>query len=336
MGVDGGAGDDRPTPAAPTSPTPSRRSFLGAGLGASAALLGGCGLRLDLPRLPPPVPTRMRVPDEDLVVAFVQDLRALRARGRRLAASERRRPAVADALRILGRQDTVLTGRLTNQGVPTTEIGGAATATPSGNAATGQAAARPSGPQDSAGFAKALTDLPPTRWDSLATASAANREVLLSATSARLAAAVRLGRTVRIQRGSQQLHPSLVEHTAALVYGFEVVAAQSVGATRRTAVDTLSELRRILEELGADLPDSAPPPVGWALPYPVTTPGAAQRLAKDLLTRAVAATTTLVSAPSPAGDLATVGTWSARVQALGPAHGIPLAAFPGTSGTRPT
>lgn len=228
-------------------------------------------------------------------------------------------------------QDTVLTGRLTNQGVPTTEIGPAPTVTASGAPST----ARPTGGQSLSGFATALVELPAGRWDTLASSSLVNRDVLLSATSARLASALRLDRSVPVPPAEQGLHARLVEHTAPLVYGFEIVAAQSVGRARGTALHTVTQLERLLEELIDGLPGSALPG-GWSLPYPVTTPQAAARLATDLLTRAIAATTTLAAARSSARDLAAVGAWSARVQALGPPHGIRLAAFPGTSGTGAT
>jgi hypothetical protein len=117
-----------------------------------------------------------------------------------------------------------------------------------------------------------------------------------------------------------------------LVYGFEVVAAQSVGAARKTALATLDSLRLLLAEVGPDLPGPALPG-GWQLPYAVTTPEAAARLAHDLLVRAIDATTTVLPVSAPAAGLAELAAWSARVQALGPAHGIPLMAFPGTSGT---
>lgn len=333
--MDGGDTEATTPAPGPSAATVSRRRVLGAGVALSTTFLAGCGLRLDLPQPPPPTPTRRQVPDETLLVAFVRDLRQLRADGLRLPAAQRNRAATRDALRLLAQQDDVLTGRLTNAGVPTAVID--AIPTPSVSTTTtgptpSTTVPTPTTPTPPSPFAAALSDLPDHRWESLATATVTNRPVLVSATSARLATAIRLGRQVPLAGNvSQTLHTSLVEHTAPLVYGFEVVAAQSTGADRRTALGTLDQLRRLLEEVGPEVSGSALPG-GWSLPYKVTTPVAAARLAKDLLTTAIAATTTLLApTPSPSG-VAEAATWSARVQALGPAHGIPLSAFPATSG----
>ncbi|MGN6753206.1 MAG: hypothetical protein ACTHJJ_11715 [Intrasporangium sp.] len=307
-------------------PTVSRRAVL-AGLVASGGLLAGCGLRLDLPQPPPPVPTRESVPDEHLLVGFVHDVRGLLALGELLSKADRAGAPVGDALRLLREQDTVLTGRLTNEGVPTSVIDAA-----QGPATSGATSAAPGPASGPAAFGRVLVAVPSGRWESIASASANNRTVLLSATSARLAVAAGLGTTVPLSRtGPQTLHTALVEHTAPLVYGFEVVAAQSVDAARKAALGTLDAVRRLLADLGPELPGGALPG-GWQLPYPVTTPEAAARLAKDLLAHAIDATTTLLQTSVTAAGLAEVATWSARVQALGPAHGIPLMAFPGTSG----
>ncbi len=302
-----------------------RRGVLAAGVAAATALLGGCGLRLDLPQPPPPTPTRELVPDEALLVGFVRDLRDLVALGRRLPETQRSRPEVRDCLRILTTQDTVLTGRLTNDGVPTDVITASPTPTSTSSPGTGTT-------PSVARLRSALVDVPKDRWTSVAGSTPANRPVLLSATSARLATAVRLGERVAVPQGAPQaVRAALVEHTTPLVYGFEVVAAQSAGPARQAALDTLALLRTLLTELG-EVQGSALPG-GWPLPYPVTTPAAAKRLAHDLLSAAINATTTLVPAAASGEAVASVATWSARVQALGPAHGIPLTAFPGTSGT---
>lgn len=314
------------TPSRPTAEV-SRRAVL-AGLIAPTALVAGCGLRLDLPQPAPPVPTRQRVPDEVLLIDVVRDLRRLLTLVGQLPVAARRGATVRDALRILGEQDRVLTGRLTNGGVPTALID----APPPGPTETGSPGSDASASPTS--FATALAHLPTGRWEALATASPAGRLVLWSATSARLAAAVRLGEAVALELGAPQaLQRALEDHTAPLVYGFEVVAAQSAGSARQTARETLDGLRRLLAAVATGLPGSDVLPGGWSLPYPVATPQAAARLATDLLARAIAAAAGLLPAAPSRTDLAEVGTWSARVQALGPAHGIPLTAFPGTSGT---
>ncbi|HET8594204.1 MAG TPA: hypothetical protein VFM07_03085 [Intrasporangium sp.] len=305
--------------------TVSRRAVV-AGLFASAGLLAGCGLRLDLPQPAPPTPTRQQVPDETLLVGFVRDLRDVVAVGEQLPKADQSREQVKEALRVLRDQASVLTGRLTNEGVPMAAIDGGPPTSAAGSATSGP-------PSGLTRFRSALALLPSDRWQSLATASPTSRPVLLSATSARLAAAVRLGASVPIpQAGPQAVHKALVERTAPLVYGFEVVAAQSDGAARKTALATLDALRLLLAEVGPVVPGPALPG-GWQLPYAVTRPEAAARLAHDVLVRAIDGTTTILPVSPPAPALAEVAAWSARVQALGAAHGIPLMAFPGTSGT---
>ena len=303
-----------------------RRTVL-TGMVASVGLLAGCGVRLDLPQPAPPVPTREKVPDEDLLVGFVREVRVLVTQAQALPAAEAAHAAVREAVRVLRRQDVVLTGRLTNAGVPTAVIN---TAPASGT--TTSATAAPDAATGAERFGAVLAELPTGRWESLAGSHTDTRLVLLSATSARLAAAVRLGAAVAPDRQSPQaVHAALLERTAPLVYGFEVVAAQSAGPARKTALTTLDALHALLDDVGPDLPGRALPG-GWQLPYAVTTPEAAARLARDLLKRAIDATPQLVSLAQSATGLEEVGAWSARVQALGPVHGIPLTAFPGTSG----
>ena len=59
-----------PVPQASTT----RRLFLVGGGAAILAAVTGCGLRVDLPQPPPPVPTRRRAPDEALVIGVVRTL----------------------------------------------------------------------------------------------------------------------------------------------------------------------------------------------------------------------------------------------------------------------
>lgn len=303
-----------------------RRAVL-TGVVASLGLLAGCGVRLDLPQPPPPVPTREKVADEDLLVGFVRDVRVLVAQAQALPAAEAAHAGVRDAVRVLREQDVVLTGRLTNAGVPTAVINTAPVSGP-----TASTTAAPDAATGPGRLGAVLAELPTGRWESLAGSHTDTRLILLSATSARLAAAVRLGAAVAPRGQSPQaVHAALLERTAPLVYGFEVVAAQSTGAARTAALTTLDALHALLDDVGPGLPGRALPG-GWQLPYAVTTPQAAARLARDLLRRAIGATPQLVALARSATGLENVAAWSARVQALGPAHGIPLTAFPGTSG----
>jgi hypothetical protein len=124
------------------------------------------------------------------------------------------------------------------------------------------------------------------------------------------------------------------------VYAFEIVAAQSTGPQRRAAQTTLAALLRLETAVTGS---SSTAPAGWSLPFPVTTPAAARRLATETLRRAVDAGPELAgaaptaphgssgsSAPTAAA-LEDITRWSATVQALAVDWNLPLTAFPGAS-----
>ncbi len=316
----------RPSP--PRAIVSRRRFVLVVALGAGSAL-AGCGVRLDLTPEPAPTPTRRPAPDEPYLLAVIADLRDVIASERRLV-DEGRAGKVATALVPLHeRQLAVLVGRLTNDGVPTSVI----TAGPTGGGTT------PPGPGTEAAttpaqLASRLADLSAADWADLAAASAATRDLVAAAYGMRLAGAALLGGPVPVPDTPSPRRAALVARTAPLVYAFEVVAAQTTGQERDRALGTLSALRRLLVDVtrpqggGPDLPDV---PGGWALPFPVTTPEDAGRLATQTLSAAVDAATDVVG-PAPTGPtLEDVGRWSARVQSLATAWGVPLLAFPGTT-----
>lgn len=278
------------------------------------------------------------MPDEALLIGTVRQLRGTRLLGERLGEAEAKRSAVAVALKIVHEQDRVLTGRLTNDGVPTQVIdalgplyptaggGGQASATPS----PAGAPSTPSAPATVSDLASALAAAPGSGWDALARAAEGNRLLLLSAASSRWAAATRLGVPPSLpDRGSVPVRTELAERTAALVYAYEVVASHSSGKQRDRAAHTLSALRTLFEGLGP-LGQSLDLPGGWSLPFPVRTGADAARLGRDVLERAIAGTTAVREADSGDG-LADVAAWSARLQALGMEQGINLTAFPGTT-----
>jgi hypothetical protein len=119
-----------------------------------------------------------------------------------------------------------------------------------------------------------------------------------------------------------------VSRTSPLVYAFEVVAAQSSGDQRARAEETLAALLRLDIALSGA---SSTTPAGWALPFPVTTPDAARRLATQTLASAVDAATELAGTSPGAATLEDVARWSANVQALAVDWRVPLTAFPGAS-----
>jgi hypothetical protein len=314
--------------------------------------VAGCGLRLDLPQPPPPVPTRKPAPDERFILAVIKDLRSLVRAGATLEPRGEARSVVRETLAAQRRQIAVLTGRLTNAGVPTAEIAAAtapnpvtaptssgaaeSTATPSvrPGATAGSPSAQAGSPADVAtvrsvaDLASVLATITPDRWAALAATTAGTRDLVLAAWSSRLASAVLLGAGVDPTTTPSAARPRIIDQTSPLVYGFEVAAAQSTGARRTRALATLDALRRLDLAVAGSTTST---PGGWALPFPVTTPAEAQRLATHLLGTAVDATVD-VAGPTPDGPaLDDTARWSGRVQALATDWGMPVAAFPGTS-----
>ena len=308
--------------------SPTRRGVVLGAVGAVASMsaLSGCGWRLDLPQPPPPVPTRRPAPDEQFVIGVLAELRALVAAAGTVSPDEARRSALRTTVTVLQRQVVVLTGRLTNVGVPSSVIT-AAPAAPSTSTVspTTTVAASASAVE---GFADALASFSAARWQSLAATSADTRDIVLAAWSARLACAVRLGASVEPSPAPSRVRAAIAAHTSPLVYAFEVVAAQSSGRRRSTALTTLSELR------GLDLAVSgggAATPGGWSLPFPVTTAAAAQRLGDTVLAAAVDAVVDVAGPAPDAAALEDAARWSARVQSIATGWGMPPTPFPGAS-----
>ncbi|GAA3700957.1 hypothetical protein GCM10022399_16800 [Terrabacter ginsenosidimutans] len=317
---------------------PPRRLFaLGAGAAVLAVLVDR-GLRLDVPPPPVPAPTRRPAPDEALLLSAVADLtQVVDAETSVLAGKEG--DALVRGLRTVNRdQLRVLRGRLTNAGVPVAVIDAAVAQgpdTPSAPSTTGTPTTAGSTTTDTPeapirtrkALAARLDSLGPDDWAALGAATAGTRELLAAAWSQRLAAAVLLGRDVAVSSPSPA-RPAIVGRTQPLVYAFEVVAAQSTGAQRQAAQDTLEALVRLELSVSGT---SSTTPAGWALPYPVTTPDAARRLATQTLASAVDAATELAGTSPGAATLEDVARWSANVQALAVDWRVPLTAFPGAS-----
>lgn len=323
---------------------PSRRLLVVGGAAVALTALSGCGLRLDLPQPPPPVPTRKPAPDERFILAVIADLRALVRAAEALEPKGDDRRLVRAIVAVQRRQIAVLTGRLTNAGVPTAEIAKATAPTPSstpttsaptsGTAGGSTTAPTPGGPPDVTSIrtvddlAATLATIAPDRWKALAATTQGTRDLVLAAWSSRLAAAVLLGENVDPTPTPSAARPRIIEQTSPLVYGFEVAAAQSTGARRTRALETLDELRRL--DLAVAGPTTATPG-GWALPFPVTTPAQAQRLATHLLGTAVDATVDVAGSKPDGPALDDTARWSGRVQSLAVDWGMPLAPFPGTA-----
>jgi hypothetical protein len=276
------------------------------------------------------------VPDEAMLVGTVPQVRGISRIGERLGTAEAKQPAVAAALRILREQDRVLTGRLTNQGVPSQVIDAPGPLDPTAHGGVGASTGPTAGSTDGSAqatrtdLASALAAEPASEWTTMAAATEGNRLLLLSAASSRFASATVLGLQLTLPaRGSLPVRTVLAERTAALVYAFEVAAAHSAGKQRELTLSTLGALRDLFDELGP-LGQGFDLPGGWSLPFPVRTAADGERLGAEVLRRAISGTTTVRPADSGEG-LADVAVWSGRLQALGTEHGIALTPFPGTT-----
>jgi hypothetical protein len=322
---------------------PPRRLFVLGGAAAVLAALVDDGLRLDLPQPVPPPPTRKKAPDEALLLDVVGDLQVLVDGETAVLAASGANPTLRRLRTVQQEQLRVLTGRLTNAGVPAGVIDAAiakaragspsSTATPpaatTGTPTPAATSARPATDaariRTPAQLAAALDSLESAEWERLARATPQTRELVAAAYGVRLAGAVLLGRDVALGSPSTA-RPAIIERTQPLVYAFEVAAAQSRGAERSRAADTLAALGR----LGITLSSAAgAESSGWALPFPVTTPDDAGRLATEVMRTAVHASTDAAGSKPTGAALEDVGRWTAHVQALATGWGVPLTAFPG-------
>ncbi len=329
---------------------PPRRLFVLGGTAAVLAVLADGGLRLDLPAPTPPPPTRKKAPDEALVLDVVADLQVLIDGETAVLAGSGGNATVRRLRAVQTEQLRVLKGRLTNAGVPTAVInaavamaragkpaatGSAPSTSPTGTPAPNGTSNRPSTTtravprpiRTRAQLAAALDSLTTSDWDEVAKATPQTRELVAAAYGVRLAGAVLLGRDVAPGAASPA-RTEIIDRTQPLVYAFQVAAAQSRDDQRSRATDTLASLGR----LGVSLSSAAgSEPSGWALPFPVTTPRDAARLATEVLRSAVDAATDAAGSSPTGAALEDVGRWTAHVQALATKWDVPLTPFPGAS-----
>jgi hypothetical protein len=333
---------------------PSRRSVLAVlGLGAAGAALSGCGIRLedDAPRVPL-VPTREPVPGEAFLLQLWLGSQDLAAQASALGGPGTALPA---RLAVLHRtQAEVLRTLLRTEGVPDSAVADARerhTATPSTAPSSTSAASSaasptstPGGPTTGSGTTTApsrstlataeAAALSPESFAALGALDAESVATPAAALAQRAAAATLLGRVPAWPTQEEvpaELAAGALEATRAAVYGFEVVAAQSAGAQRTQATATLATLRARVARLEQPAGDKAPPAsLGYPLPFPVTTPGAARRLALHVLEglRASHAAATGRAARDATGLAATV-QWLAEAEGLCHRWGMSLQPFPG-------
>lgn len=328
---------------------PSRRSVLAVlGLGAAGVALSGCGIRLedDAPRVPL-VPTREPVPGEAFLIGLWLGSQDLSAQATSLGGPGTGLPA---RLALLHRaQAEVLRTLLRSEGVPDSVVDDArerhtstpsttsspSAASPTSGATPGRSSTgAPTSPSRSTLAAAEAAALSPESFAALKALDAKAVVTPAAALAQRAAAATLLGKLPAWPAQEDvpaDLAAAALEATRAAVYGFEVVAAQSAGAQRAQATATLATLRARVARLEQPAGDKAPPAsLGYPLPFPVTTPGAAKRLALHVLEglRASHAAATGRAARDATGLAATV-QWLAEAEGLCHRWGMALQPFPG-------
>lgn len=312
---------------------PTRRELLRTAALATvvAPLLVACDIRLedDAPTLP--LLQRKSVPDEAVLVDLVRRTTALAQTAGRVPNPN---DAVGKLANIHQTQADVLRSRLISAGVPNHVIDGPTTATTTSPTTTPTAAvsAPPSTtPQD---VAAGETTLLAAVLPALATVTAANRAVVASVVASCGAAAELLGATVPWP-SADPLPPAaavpLLDGTRSAAYAFQVVAAQTGGDQRAVAEGTHTDLTTRATELAGMAGSSAPVgPLGYALPYPVTAPDVAARLAGQVLTTLVAGgLAPLATLPEGSTATTTLVRLLVGAQRLGRTWGVAPVPFPG-------
>src|SRR6478672_6728727 len=295
-----------------------------------APLLAACDIRLedDAPTLP--LLQRKSVPDEAVLVDLVRRTTALaQAAGRVPNPND----TVSRLATIHQTQADVLRSRLTSAGVPNHVLDGpTATSTPTTTAPTAAVSAPPSTtPQE---VAAAETALVAAVLPALPTVTAANRAVVASVVASCGAAAELLGATVSWPT-ADPLPPAaavpLLDATRSAAYAFQVVAAQTGGDQRAVAEGTHTDLDSRAAQLAGMAGSSAPVgPLGYALPYPVTAPDVASRLAGQVLTTLVAGgLAPLATLPEGSTATTTLVRLLVDAQRLGRTWGVAPVPFPG-------
>lgn len=313
----------------------------------SAILLSGCGIRLeeDAPHVPL-IPERTPIPQEANLVALLHHMQSLRA------------AVPAEYAAGLARQVEVLDSALRQAGVPADLLAAptpseidrtAPSSTTSASAGSSSTSTTP-GASGSGSPSTSATTTDPAKPDAVGlalVASSAAQEVLPGAASAlrpTLAAMTvswdLLRQSLDSNATQMALHPGKLPQAAALtllsaareaVYGLEVAAARSGGATRKRAIASLQTVRGRVSVLEGQLGDSAPAtPSAYTLPLSVSDDSTARRLIRHLTAGLVTAcgATLPEGTADPKTALASAG-WLWESAALDAEWGAPWSAFPG-------
>lgn len=282
----------------------SRREALrAAGLLGALATLGGCGLRLErsAPQVPL-LPSARPYPGGEALRAELARCRA--AQDAASAWSRAGGPALSRGLRDLhAEQVDALEARLAEVHEPVTEVRSSSTAAsgatrtaPAPASPTGSPTAPAAGSGDPARTQAVLLAAEQVGLDGawLAAAPAADRVLLGGCLVARAQAARLLGGPARPVPRRGRMGPATTEQAVQLLrtlypvlYGLEVATARVVVArapraqAARTSLAGVRRQRQLLvQAAGSAVPA---PELGYELPGPVSTPAAADALARDLL-----------------------------------------------------
>lgn len=335
---------------------PSRRTALRAlGLAAAVVPLAACGIRLedDAPRVPL-VPTREPVPGEAFLLSLWIGSSDLAAQAASIGGAASSLPGQLGTLH--REQAGALRALLRRLGVPervTAEAASAhqrarasATSTPSTGASSGAATSAPpadgtpeAGPERATPAALGEAESTALSQEAFAGLAQVGREaapVALATLAQRAAAATLLGKAVTWAEQTSvpaEFAAVALEATRAAAYGLEVVAAQSRDSQRTLATTTLGTLRARAAALSDLAGDAGPPPsLGYPLPFPVTTPAAARRLAVHVLAGLRASHAAAANdAVGEASALTSCTQWLSEAEVLGYRWRTPLQPFPGLS-----
>jgi len=336
--------EDRP--GTPSSPT--RRDVLALGarfsaLALASASLAACGIRFeDDATGGPGSPARRPLAGEPYLLSLRRRSLELATQAKALKGPVKGLPARLAVLHT--RQAEVLGTELLRLGVPASVVDEpvptTTSSTATGMTTSSTTGATPPASATAAGGPQVLatseaSDLGPAAVRSLAGVPADVLPLAGAVLAQRAAAAALLGSPAPWPEptwSEPSLAASYLQSTRAAVYGFQVVAAQSpTGAQGTLAKTTLAvlEARQARQEALAGTA-AAPPPLGYPLPFPVTTPAGARKLATHVLSELLAAgARDLGSTGGEAGPLGSVVQWLADTEVLASRWGIPLAAFPG-------
>lgn len=301
----------------------SRRGLLIALAAGSVTTLSACRVQLEesAPHIPL-IPTRVPMKDEKTLLEVLSRTRSLESLARAVGQTSTSPAGRLSAVHAT--QVAVITRLLRDGGVSQSAIGRSPATSPTGSLSHPvlSAAALSAAESESLSYV-ALADI-----------SNAHVALIGSMLAQRMASVTLLGGVAAPVppsglNGAEAV--PLLEAIRAAVYGFEIVAAQIDSTGRTLAMSTLLSLRTRTSELQTLVGSSGPPPpLGYELPFPVSDPDSARRLAlhllEALLTRQAAA---LVPAAGEAAALTTLVHWLGTTESIASEWGASLAAFPG-------